>query len=87
MKKKDIIYLASTAFVVAIISFALAGVIFKSPEKRSAQVPVAEPITASFPDVKNDPAYKLFLNENTIDPTLPIQITTGQNASPFNLPH
>lgn len=85
MKKKDIIYLASTALVVGIISFVLAGIIFKNPSSRSSEVPVAQPIKSSFPDLKNDPAYKAFLNEKALDPTQSIQIGNGQNSSPFNV--
>lgn len=84
MKKKDILYLTTTAFVAGVISFVLAGIIFKIPATRSAEVPVAQPITSSFPDVANNPAYKSFLNDKALDPTQPIQIGGGQNSSPFN---
>lgn len=84
MKQKDIIYLAGTAFFVALISIVLANIIFKSPASRSSDVPVVQSISSSFPDVKNDPAYKSFLNDQALDPTQQIQIGNGQNSTPFN---
>lgn len=84
MKKKDILYLALTALVAGIISFILASIVFKVPLKRTGSVPVSQPISPTFPDIKNDPAYKSFLNDKALDPTQTIQIGTGQNTQPFN---
>ncbi len=84
MKKKDILYLALTAFIAAIFSYLIASVVFKVPLKRTGSVPIAQPIQSSFPDVKNDAAYKSFLNDQALDPTQPIQIGSGQNSTPFN---
>lgn len=84
MKKKDILYLALAAVAAAIVSFMVASVVFKVPLKRSGTVPVAQPINSTFPDVKNDPAYKSFLNDKALDPTQSVQIGDGQNTQPFS---
>jgi hypothetical protein len=84
MKQKDITYLAGVAFFVAVISFVLAGFIFKAPAGRNTTVPIVQPIQATFPDVKNDPAYSSFLNSRALDPTESIQIGNNQNKQPFN---
>lgn len=84
MKRKDILYLVTSALIVAVISYVLASLIFHVPLKRSATVPVVGPISSSFPDIKNDPNYKAIFNSNALDPTQPIQIGNGQNATPFN---
>lgn len=83
MKKSDITLLASIALVVAIVSFFVARAVFNPPSKHT-KVPVVEPISSSFPDVKNDPAYQLFLYSGALDPTQPIQIGNSKNAAPFN---
>ena len=84
MKKKDLTYLALTAFIAGIISFLIASFVFKVPLKRNGQVPTAQPINATFPDVKKDQSYSSFLNTKALDPTQNIQIGSGQNSQPFS---
>jgi len=84
MKQKDIIYLVITGFFVAVVTFVVTNLIFKIPSNRSTDVPTVQPITATFPDIKNDPSYKSFLNSQALDPTQPIQIGNDQNPTPFN---
>jgi hypothetical protein len=73
MKQKDIAVLIMVGFFAAIISFVVAGAIF-SPKKYSTKVPTVDTITATFPDVKNDPAYSNFINSNSLDLTVPVKI-------------
>ncbi|MEX2006751.1 MAG: hypothetical protein WD877_01045 [Candidatus Saccharimonadales bacterium] len=83
MKRKDIFSLVVTAVVTGLISLFITNALFKTPQSRAGQVPQAPVITTIFPDVKNDPAYKAFLNEQALDPTQPIQIGNTNNTSPF----
>jgi len=85
MKRTEMIRLVLIAIVAGLFSFVVSGALFSSPAKRTANVPVAQPLSTSFPDVTNDPNYSSFLNPNALDPTQPIQIGTGQqNTTPFN---
>ncbi len=83
MKQKDIAVLVLVAGISAIISFVIAGAIF-NPSKYSTQVPVAQPINPTCPDVANDSAYNTFLNSKALDLTVPVQIGGSQNKDPFN---
>lgn len=83
MKRSDLTMLISIATVSALISFFVAGSVFNSPSKRT-KVPVVQVLNPNFPDVKNDPAYQLFLYPGALDPTQPIQIGDTKNTTPFN---
>jgi hypothetical protein len=84
MKRRDILSLSVTAILTGLVSLLIANAIFQTPQNRRTEVPTAAPISPTFPDVKNDPVYKSFLNENALDPTHPIQIGESRNRSPFN---
>jgi hypothetical protein len=84
MKRQDVATLAVVAFVSAIIAFIITSLVFTTPKNRSSKVPSLNTVTTSFPDIKNDPSYKAFLNSNALDPTQPVQIGTTQNNTPFN---
>ncbi len=73
MKQKDAFALVMVGAFAAVMSFIISGAIF-SPKKYSTKVPTAEPIVATFPDVKNDPAYSNFINSNSLDLTVPVKI-------------
>lgn len=81
MKQKDIALLLIVAFVSAIISFFVSGMLFGSPSKQQTQVEKVQPISSSLdhPDEK-------FFNDQAIDPTQPITIGPNANPSPFNAP-
>lgn len=83
MKRSNLTLLISIAAVAALISFFVAGLAFNSPSKRT-MVPVVQAFNPNFPDVKNDPAYQLFMYPGALDPTQPIQIGDTKNTSPFN---
>lgn len=83
MRRTDIMALVSIAGVSAVVAFLIAGSVFNPPDKRT-KVPVVQPISSSFPDVKNDPTYQLFLFNGALDPTQPIQIGNTKNTTPFN---
>ncbi len=83
MKRSNLTLLISIASVAALISFFVAESVFNSPSKRT-KVPVVQVLNPSFPDVKNDPAYQLFLYPGALDPTQPIQIGNSNNTAPFN---
>lgn len=83
MKRSDLTLLISVTVVAALVSFFVAGSLFNSPSKHT-KVPVVEALNPNFPDVKNDPAYQLFLYPGALDPTQPIQIGNTKNTAPFN---
>jgi hypothetical protein len=83
MKRKEIATVIVVAVVAAVVSLVIAGALFNSPAKHTATAPNVQPISSTFPDVKNDPDYNFF-NNNALDPTQPIQIGNSSNNSPFN---
>lgn len=83
MQRKELATVITVAVASGIISLVVAGLLFNSPSQRTAKVPVVQPISSTFPDVKNDPNYNFFLNTSALDPTQPIQIGNSQNNTPF----
>jgi len=83
MKRKELLIIGAVAFVAALFSFVLSGVIFGSPQKNRIKVPVAQKIDSTFPTPQTDDNYKVFLNSNALDPTQLIQIGANNNTSPF----
>jgi hypothetical protein len=84
MRKQDQTIIIVIAIISAVISLILASVLFGSPTKRNATVPIVQTIGTSLPDIKNDSSYNSFLNSNAIDPSQPVQTGSSQNQSPFN---
>jgi hypothetical protein len=84
MNRKTIMALVVIVIIAFIFSSFLSNAIFNPSKKRSASVPVIQPISSTFPDVKSDPNYKNVFNAQALDPTQLIQIGTSQNATPFN---
>ncbi|MBI2592219.1 hypothetical protein HYW36_01960 [Candidatus Saccharibacteria bacterium] len=84
MNRKDLTALATVAALTGVISLIIASLFFSAPHQQSSKVPVVEPIGTSLPDIKNDPAYKYFLNTNALDPAQPVQIGNTQNNAPFS---
>ena len=82
MKKKRNFSLVFLALVVAIVSYIVSGIIFKSPIK-NATAPLISPVDQSFPDVIGDPAYSSIFNDKALDPTQPVQIGGSSNKQPF----
>lgn len=78
MKQKDITLIVAVVIVSAIISFIVSGQLITSPNNRQEKVEVVEPITAQFPE----PDERYF-NEQSINPTLLIQIGDDPNQQPF----
>ncbi len=72
------------AAVTALGSFFLTSIIFSSPNKHELKAPTVDSINATFPDIKNDPAYNTILNSNSLDATQPVQVGNSQNNQPFN---
>jgi hypothetical protein len=84
MKRRDFLILISVAVITGVFSLILASVVF-APKKLSQKVPVVDKITDSFPDVRHDPSYTSFLNNNSLDLTQPVQIGPhNQNQKPFS---
>lgn len=79
MKQKDIALILIIAFISAVLSFIVSTKIFVTPSNRQQKVEVVDAINSSFetPDSK-------YFNSNSIDPTLPTQVTTDNNQNPFN---
>jgi hypothetical protein len=84
MKSNNKPALIAVAVITAIISLIISSALFNSPAKHSLKAPVVQSLPSSFPDIKNDPAYKGFLNDRALDATQPVQIGNSQNNSPFN---
>ena len=83
MKQKDILSIAVIVIVAAVFSTFLANKLFNSNDHHNLKTAVVEPISNSFPDVKNDPAYTAFFNDKALDPTQLIKIGTSNNNTPF----
>ena len=82
MKRRDFGLLVTTGLLAAIVSMFVSHLVFQT-SSRSAEVPMVPVINTSFPDVKNDPNYSLFLNKKAIDPTQPIELGNSKNSNPF----
>lgn len=83
IKDKKTLTFLTVAFVTAVFSFILSGVLFKTPP-HNLKVTTADKVDTSFPDIKNDPAYNTIFNGNALDPAQPLQIGSTQNTQPFN---
>ncbi|MBX4197094.1 hypothetical protein KW801_00875 [Candidatus Saccharibacteria bacterium] len=85
MKQKDLLIVGITAFVAAIFSIVLSGVLFGSPKKNPIKVPVVDKISSTFPSPQNDDNYKVFFNDKALNPTQLIQIggSNNTNTKPF----
>jgi len=84
MKRKELLIIGMTAFIAAIFSFVISGVVFGSPKKNPIKVPVVTPISSSFPSVSTDQDYQPFFNDKALNPTQLIQIGGNNNSAPFN---
>lgn len=82
MKRNDLVSIVLVAIVAGVISYFVAGAVF-NPTSHRTKVQKVESIDASFPDVKNDTAYKAIFNTDALDPTQPIQIGNTNNSTPF----
>lgn len=82
-KKQNLVVLAIVAFIAAIISIAVSGAVFGTPQSRPIKVPVVDNISPTFPDVQHDSTYTSFLNNKALDPTQLIQIGNSSNTTPF----
>lgn len=85
MKRKDLVLIVGVAMLAAIISFIVAGLVFKTSAKNT-KVPTAASLPSSFPDISNDPAYSNFLNTRALDPAQPVPVGGNANTAPFNNP-
>lgn len=82
MKHKSTLSLVLTVLVVGILSYVMAGFVFKVPAK-NAKAPVVESLNQNFPDVTGDPAYTSIFNNKALDPTQTVQIGNSNNNQPF----
>ncbi len=82
MKQKDIATLVLIAGIAAFVSFALSKVIFKDAFQK-VEVPVVQPLSSDFPQIKGDPDYQAIFYNGALDPTQLIQIGNTQNNQPF----
>jgi hypothetical protein len=85
MRQQDKTAIIVIAIVSALFSLILASLLFGSPAKHNATVPVVQAIGTSLPDIKNDSSYNSFLNPRALDPSQPVQTGSSQNQSPFNI--
>jgi hypothetical protein len=84
MKQQQWLLIGGVAFIAAIFSFIISGMLFGNPQKNKIKVPVVTPISSSFPSVSTDDNYRPFFNSNALNPTQLIQIGGSNNTSPFN---
>lgn len=84
MKQKELMLIGIVAFVAAIFSFLISGMIFGSPQKNPIKVPVVTPISSNFPSPQTDSTYQAFYNQQALNPTQLIQIGGNSNNTPFN---
>lgn len=82
MKRRGTLSLVLTTIVVGILSYIIAGFIFKMPTK-NAKAPVIQSVNQSFPDVASDPTYTSIFNDKALDPTQTVQIGNSNNNQPF----
>jgi hypothetical protein len=83
MKRKELMIVALTAFIAAIFSIVISGVIFGSPKKNPIKVPVVDKISSEFASPQTDDQYKTFFNNKALNPTQLIQIGGSNNSTPF----
>lgn len=79
MKQKDFIAIGIFAFISILFSLILSNLLISSPNNRNQKVEVVDAISSDF----NEPDIRYF-NNNSVNPTLPIQIGDKQNEQPFN---
>jgi hypothetical protein len=84
MKQKDILALVVIGIVATVFSSLIASKVFSTSNKHKLKAPEVQTIDSSFPDIKNDTAYKGIFNNNALNPSQLIQIGTNQNLSSFN---
>lgn len=84
MKQKNIATIVVVAIISAVFSIVLSGKLFDSPKDRSTEVEVVQKITPDFPTPSNDPRFKKYYNDQSINPTKLIQIGDNTNKNPFN---
>jgi len=78
MKQKDLTLIIAVIITSAIFSLIISNIFISTPKNRQEKVEVTGKITTDFPEVD-----KKFFNENSIDPTLLIQIGSNDNQKPF----
>jgi hypothetical protein len=74
----------AVAIVTALFSLIISSMIFNSPKKHNLQAPQVQTLSPTFPDVKNDPSYNTFLNNQALDATQPVTVGNNPNPKPFN---
>lgn len=79
MKSKDWQLVGMVVVVVAVITFAIATLLFGGKNTKVLKVEVVSPISSDFPL----PNTKYF-NEDSLNPTLEIKIGEDGNTTPFN---
>jgi hypothetical protein len=79
MKQKDIALILVIAVVSGMISFFVARMLFTTDKDRKMKAEVVDAISTDF----EQPSNKYF-NQNSINPTLQIQIGNDVNVNPFS---
>lgn len=81
--KKIPVQVLMVAAIAIIFGMLLSVLLIKGP-KKDAKVQIVTPFPTTFPDVKNDPAYKNFLSTDNFDPTQSVHVGNSQNSTPFS---
>ncbi len=79
MKQKDIAIIIAVMGISAFLSFFAGRLVFAKSADRQQKAEIVDVISTNF----TQPSTKYF-NNDAVNPTLPIQIGDGPNATPFN---
>lgn len=78
MKRKDLILIIVVVFVSAVFSLIMSNIFISTPKNRKEKVEVVGEIIPTFPTPD-----KQFFNEQSINPTLVIEIGNNDNQNPL----
>lgn len=78
MKQKDILLIVVVAIISGAISLILSNMLFGTPEKKSQEVEVIDPISADFPQPNKE-----YFNIESENPAQPVEIGASSNPNPF----
>jgi hypothetical protein len=79
MKQKDILLIVVVAIISGAISLIVSNMLFGTPEKRSQEVEVIDPISSQFPMPNKE-----YFNAQAENPAQSVEIGTSTNPNPFD---
>lgn len=82
MKKNDIAVVILVVALSLMVSYFLGGALINSPESRSKQVEVVQPIEGEFVNLE-DREYRVIFDNEAINPSLNINVGENETEQPF----